>query len=810
MPTGRLLDACRQKDRWDMPSHSYSESIVLPNFIRHFILCSTITLGGVAVPSIEGAQDLKIAPLIQEYCTDCHDDSISRGDLDLNSFLGKPVSEHPEIWETVITRLRTRQMPPKGKDRPNEETYGQIVDQLESIFDTHAASTPNPGNSESIRRLNRTEYQNAIRDLLGIEMDASSLLPQDEASHGFDNITVGELSPTLLSRYIRAAEKISRLAVGTRKALTGHTVRIKPDITQEEHVPGLPIGTRGGALIKHTFPAPGEYDIRIRLARDRNEHVEGLSGTHELEVLLNRNRMDVLKVSPPKRRNDHTKVDAHLKTRIKVAAGPQDLGITFIKKPSSLIETKRQPLNSHFNYHRHPRLTPAVYEVSITGPYVTDEFSPASETPSRKLIFTSYPENKQSWNKSATKILNHLVTRAYRRQARPVDLKRPMEFFEETAKKDGFEAGIEMALSAVLVSPEFIFRIERTPAGVNPGDAHPLASEELATRLSFFLWSSIPDSDLLETAINGQLKKPEVLMKQVKRMLNDPRSESLVSNFAGQWLRLRNLDSFTPDARSYPDFDDNLRQAMRRETELFLSDIIREDRSLMDLLKADYTYLNERLAKHYKIPHIQGSRFRRVALKPEDRRGGLLRHASVLTVTSYATRTSPVLRGNWILETILGTPTPPPPDDVPSLEDNKIDANLPVRELLQAHRAKKACAVCHDLMDPIGFSLENYDPIGQWRTHENGVELDATGGLPDGLEFTGVVGLENGLLQRPELFAHAFTEKLMTFALGRGVEHQDAPAIRKIVREAAQNDYRISSIILGITDSIPFKMRQTP
>ena len=745
--------------------------------------------------------------LVAEHCFDCHDADSTKGDLNLEAISAQPTSQHSEVWEKVVRRLRARHMPPAGKKRPDEATYNTLLSGLEGSLEKFAAQHPRAGRVDTLRRLNRTEYRNTIRDLLALDIDAAALLPADESSHGFDNITVGDLSPTLLNRYITAAQKISRLAVGTpRKSPGGHTIRIPPDTTQEEHVPGLPLGTRGGTLIPYTFPQDGEYEIQMRLTRDRNEQIEGLSGTHKLELLLDRKRLKVFTVKQPNKRNDHTKLDAHLKTRIQVSAGPRDLGVTFIKKPSSLLETKRQPYNSHFNHHRHPRLSPAIFQVSITGPY---QAASSGKTPSRKRIFIARPSDRYDTESAGLQILSTLARRAYRRPVTDADLERPMQFFRQANRRGGFEAGIEMALSSILVNPQFLFRIEKAPKKAKPNSAYPLSGIELASRLSFFLWSSIPDDELLDAAERGELRDPEALEKQTRRMLADPRSVSLVDNFANQWLYLRNLDSFTPNARLFPDFDDNLRQAFQRETELFFESILREDKSVMDLLRADYTFLNERLAKHYQIPHVYGSRFRRVTLEPEDRRGGLLRHGSILTVTSYATRTSPVIRGNWILENIVGTPPPPPPNDVPGLDDNNVDQTLPMRERLSQHRANKACAVCHDLMDPIGFALENFDAIGRWRTHEEGRRLDVSGELPDGQAFTGIDGLEKGLLERPELFAGTFTEKLMTFALGRDVEHFDGPAVRKIVAEATKNDYRMSSIILAIVNSIPFRMRDT-
>ena len=753
-----------------------------------------------------------VTAFVERFCIDCHSADEQQGDLDLNSILSEPMADHLDKWEAAVRKLRARQMPPSDAIRPDEDEYGDLLGALTANLDAIAKNKPTPGRVDTLRRLNRTEYQNAIRDLLALEIDAAKLLPADESSHGFDNITVGELSPLLLNRYLSAAQKISRLSVGSPGLPAGDTFRPAADLTQEENVPGLPLGTRGGMLIPYNFPRDGEYEFQIHLTRDRNEEVEGLRGTHELEILFDRQKKASFLVKPPKNRKDHNNVDAHLRTRIQVSAGPKEVGVTFVKKPRGVLETKRQPYVSRYNHHRHPRQSPAIFQVSITGPFESQGLATkkTSHTPSRSRIFTAtLPEDSDSTlvEQTARKILSPLARLAYRRSVTDSDLERPMDFFRAANEEDGFEAGIESALSAILVSPHFLFRKESTPEDVEPGTAYQLSDFELATRLSFFLWSSIPDDELLSAAERGELSDPEVLKQQARRMLANPRSGSLIDNFANQWLYLRNLNSITPNHRLFPDFDDNLRQAFRRETELFFGSILREDRSVVDLLKADYTYLNERLAKHYQIPNVYGSRFRKVALKPEHNRGGLLRHGSILTVTSYATRTSPVIRGNWVLENIVGTPAPPPPDDVPALEDNTVDQNLPVRERLSEHRANVACASCHDLMDPVGFALENFDAIGRWRTHEEGRELDVSGGLPDGQEFIGIDGLERGLLKRPELFVSTFTEKLMTFALGRGVEPFDGPAVRKIVADSAADEHRMSSIIIGIVNSVPFRMR---
>jgi hypothetical protein len=747
-----------------------------------------------------------VTAVVNNYCVTCHDSEVKKGGLDLDRITHGDVTSHMDDWERVVRKLRARQMPPDGKKRPDERTYDAIVLELVSSLDRAAAKHPNPGRTETLRRLNRAEYQNSIRDLLALDIDAATLLPKDDVSHGFDNVTVGNLSPTLLDRYITAAQKISRLAVGApHRAPGGDTIRIRPDLTQEEQVEGLPVGTRGGAVVPFYFPRDGEYDIQIRLTRDRNEEIEGLREPHELELLLDRERVKLFTVAPPADKNYET-VDGKLKSRIPVTAGPHQLGVTFLKNPSVLLETRRQPYNAHFNMHRHPRLTPAIYQISINGPY---ESKGPGDTPSRRRLFVCRPANPGEEESCAERILSTLMRRAYRRPVTGADLKRPMEFYRNARAEEGFEAGVESALSAVLVSPEFLFRVEQDPAGSAPNTVYRISDLALASRLSFFLWSSIPDDELLETAIRGELHKPRVLEKQVRRMLADSRCGNLASNFAEQWLYLRNLESQTPDLRLFPDFDDNLRQAFRKETELFLEDALRNDRSVLDLLKANYTFLNERLAKHYGIPHVYGSHFRRVALDEDDERGGLLRQGGILMVTSYATRTSPVLRGKWILENILGTPPPPPLPNVPALKDNTVSATLSVRERLAEHRANAACASCHNLMDPVGFSLENFDAIGRWRMVEEGQPIDASGGLPDGSRFTGVSGLEDGLRKRPELFVSTLTEKLMTFALGRGIETYDAPAVRRIVREAQAKDFRFSSVILGIVNSTPFNMRRS-
>lgn len=744
----------------------------------------------------------------EQHCLACHVDGSAEGNLSIELLLSTPVAEQAEHWEKVVRKLSTRQMPPAGETRPTQASYELAIATLVEKLDRSAKANPNPGRTESIRRLTRTEYQNAVRDLLGVEVDVADLLPGDEASHGFDNITVTNLSPVLLERYISAAQKISRLAVGVNaEPAAEKTYRIRSDVTQDVHIPGTPIGSRGGTIIRHHFPQSGQYEVEVRLMRDRNEELEGRPGEYELEVILDRERVELLTFERPRNGSNDRLVDANLKVRFEVSAGPHEVGAIFLKKQSSLLESVRQPLNVHYNYYRHPRIEPAVYQLTIRGPLQRED-QPIS--PGRSELFTCYPADETEAAVCAERILLPLLRRAYRREVGQADLDLPMERFNEGLESGGFAAGIESALASVLVNPQFLLRIERTPEQASPSSTYEISSTELASRLSFFLWSSIPDDQLLQLASTDELRKPAVLEQQVTRMLQDERASALTKNYATQWLYLRNLDAFIPDMRLYPDFDDNLRQALRKETELFFESIVREDRSVMELIDADYTYLNERLAKHYKIPHIYGTRFRRVSLDDTTQRGGLLRQGSILCVTSYANRTSPVIRGKWVLENLLGTPPPPPPPDVPVLDESFVSASLSVRDRLELHRENPTCAKCHDMIDPVGFALEHFDAIGRWRTSENGNAIVVESTLPDGTEIAGARDLEKVLLERPELFVQAFTEKLMTFALGRGLQYYDAPSVRAIVRDAGEADYRFSQIVQGIVSSVPFQMRKTP
>jgi hypothetical protein len=752
--------------------------------------------------------DSSVSTVVNQYCIGCHNSQVKAGSFALDTILAAPVAQRPEEWERVVRKLRVRHMPPIGMPRPDEKGYEAVIGSLAAQLDAAAAAHPNPGRTDTFRRLNRTEYHNAIRDLLAVDVDVTSLLPGDEAGYGFDNVTVGNLPPTLLESYLQAAQRISMLALGVvGKSPGGDLQTLPPDLTQEQQFEDEPLGTHGGMIMKYTFPQDADYDITVRLQRDRNEHVEGIAGSHEVEVMIDGERVRFVTVKPPGPGADHSGIDKDLSFRLAVKAGPHVVSATLPKKASSVLESGRQPYMAHFNMDRHPRLTPAIYSIAIVGPY---NAKGPGDTPSRRRILVCKPSGPADEEVCAKKIFATLTRRAYRRAVTDADLRAPLKFYKDARAGGSFDEGIDMGVRAVLVSPEFLFRVEQDPSGVAPNTAYKISDVELASRLSFFLWSSIPDDELLDLAIHNKLRAPGVLEQQVRRMLADDRSRTLVTNFADQWLYLRNLASTNPDMRIFGGFDDNLRQAFRRETELFLDDVFRQDHSVLDLLSAKYTYLNERLAKHYGIPNVYGARFRRVELNDDSHRGGLLRQGSILTVTSYADRTSPVNRGKWILGNLMGVAPPPPPNGVPKLpETHAVEQTVSMRERMAQHRADPACAGCHKLMDPAGFSMENYDAIGRWRTHETGHVIDASGGLPDGSTFTGVDGLQNALMSRPEAFVGTMTEKLMTYSLGRGVTYADAPAIRKILRDSREGNYHFSSLVLGIVDSTPFQMRRT-
>ena len=786
-------------------------------FIAGWLTLCFTAAGSLGAGGAQQTGQVGLSPqraVINQYCIGCHNDTSKSGNLSLSVINPDSPGENPEIWEKVLRKLRGRMMPPLGRPRPDEKTYNEVVTNLENSIDRAAAASPNPGRTETFRRLNRTEYQNAVRDLLSLDVDVASLLPKDDANFGFDNVGVGGLSPTLLERYLTAAQKISRLAVGTPVRTPGANVLVlPPDLTQEDHLEGLPLGTRGGTVMSYTFPVDGEYDIQVRLMRNRNENVEGLTEPHDMEIMVDGERAAVFTITPHRYAIGGVyyadeDVDRNLKIRVPVKAGPHLIGATFIPKTGALIETERQPYVAHFNMDRHPRVQPAVYSISVTGPF---NATGAGDTPSRKRIFVCRPARVSEEDRCATTILSTLARRAYRRPATDEDIRMPLAFYKDARRNSDFETGIEMALRAILTSTEFLIRVERDPGNVPPNRTYRVGNLELASRLSFFLWSSIPDDELLDLAVRGKLSEPAVLEQQARRMLADPRSHSLVTSFADQWLYLRNVAAAIPDPRLFPDFDDNLRQAMRRETELLFDSVMKEDRSVVDLLGANYTFLNERLAKHYGIANVYGSHFRRVPLSNGSIRGGLLGQGSILTVTSYGNRTSPVLRGKWILENILGSPPPSPPANVPPLRDNPTTGKvLTMRERMTEHRANPACSSCHQLMDPIGLSMENFDAVGRWRNRGEGDSaIDPAGALPSGATFEGMAGLKRALLSQPESFVTTLTEKLLTYGVGRGLEYYDATAVRAITREARNNDYRFSSLVLGIVKSTPFQMRRS-
>lgn len=757
----------------------------------------------------EGADEVlseKLYLILEDHCLDCHDEGESKGDFSLELLDLTNLTPDHASWEKVVKKLRHRQMPPMDKARPNEDYYETLAGFLESQMDQEAARVPKPGRTDTFRRLTRTEYRNAVRDLLGLELDVSSLLPEDEISHGFDNITVGSLSPTLMEQYLGAAKKISRLAIGRPVAAPRLEVFPMPlDLTQESHLDGLPLGTRGGGWVDYVFPVDGIYEVRLKLFRDRYEVIPGLKSIQKVDLLLDGETVERFTIEPPADRHGHDQVDQHLVARFQATAGSHRLGATFIQKTKALKGDDSQPWLASFNEERHKRAQPALYSIALTGPF---ESTGPGNSPTRKHIFGDDALTTSDEDQLAQQILSRLMRLAYRRPVTASDLKMPYRFYQDTKTKEGFESGIEMGLRAILTSVDFLFRVEPDPSGLAKGEIYSVSDLQLASRLSFFLWSSIPDDALLRAAEDQTLSKPEILAAQVKRMLADPRSDSLITNFASQWLYLRNVSNLAPDPRLFMDFDDNLRQSMRRETELFLTSILREDRSVLDILGADYTFLDERLAKHYEIPHVYGSRFRRVSLTPDSQRGGLLSQASILTLSSYADRTSPVVRGAWILENILGMPPNPPPPGVEALRDEGgSDEPQTMRERFAIHRAKKSCAACHDVIDPLGFALERFDAIGRRRAEDNGLPIDSYGELADGTSFDDADSLQQALLKQPELFVTTVTEKLLTYALGRGVEYYDAPAVRKIVRDGRKDDHAFSSLIQGIVQSPPFTMK---
>jgi Protein of unknown function (DUF1592)/Protein of unknown function (DUF1588)/Protein of unknown function (DUF1587)/Protein of unknown function (DUF1585)/Protein of unknown function (DUF1595)/Cytochrome C oxidase, cbb3-type, subunit III len=740
--------------------------------------------------------------VVSRYCVSCHNGRLKTAGLELDRFDLSHVADHPDIWEKVVRKLRADAMPPAGAPRPDAATSDRLRAWLEERLDAAAALTPNPGRP-LLHRLNRAEYANAIRDLLALDVDAAALLPPDDSSYGFDNVAdVLGVSPVLLERYLTAANRVSALAVGeTGLVPASETYRARQDLSQDQHIEGLPLGTIGGMQARHTFPLDAEYGLQIKLFRTNLNAIRGTEFPHQLEVTVDGARVffdtvggerDATAVfNNPTNASDA--IDARLKARVRVTAGPHVIGVAFLRDISE-GSRRLQPFvrSSADTYDITGR--PHVSSITIAGPY---NATGPGDTPSRRRIFVCT---------CPTQIVSTLARRAFRRPVAAKDLEPLMRFYEAGRKEAGFERGIQFALERILASPEFVFRAEPDPPSVAPGSVYRLGDLALASRLSFFLWSSIPDDELLTAASRRTLTRGAVFEQQVRRMLSDPRAGALVSNFAGQWLQLRNLNSAQPISTEFPDFDDNLRQGFRRETELLFETVMREDRSVLELLTADFTYVNERLARHYGMPNVYGSRMRRVPVADPARRG-ILGHGSILTVTSHADRTSPVVRGKWILENLLGVPPPPPLPGV-SLEDEGDEAApRTMRERMERHRANPQCASCHRLMDPLGFALENFDAVGAWRTTDAGKPIDTAGQLINGARVDGVVALREALLKRPEVFVSTMTEKLLVYALGRGLDATDMPAVRTIVRNASAGGYRFSSLVLGIASSVPFRSR---
>ena len=782
--------------------------------------------------------------LLDQYCVTCHNERIRTADLtlDQDTMDLSRVGEDAAVWEHVVRRLRADAMPPAGQPRPDAATSRAFVSWLETELDRAAMATPDPGRP-AIHRLNRAEYANAIQDLFDLEVDVHALLPADDEQHGFDNIAeVLSVSPTLIERYLTAAQRISQRVVGDLNLRpVAHTYPVHGGLPQDGAVSiDLPFGSRGGIAIEHDFPVDGEYIIRISLRAQEYGYVRGLGQAHQLDVRLDGARLDTFTVGrewepgqlPPmgyagkfeQVYDSHSfpeweayalNADKGLEVRVSVTGGRHLVGISFDRRsalPEGILSLP--PDRSSYSHGQDEMQdgNPAISGVQIIGPYNP---SGASELPTRRQLFVCRPTGGTTGEeRCATTILSALARRAYRRPVTEADVETLLAFYADGRAEDSFDAGIQAAVERILVDPEFLFRIETDPAAVPPGTAYRISDLELASRMSFFLWSSIPDEELLDIAARGQLRDPAVLDHQIRRMLADARSTALIENFAGQWLQLRKLRNAAPDTATYTAFDESLRDAMWQETQLFLEHELREDRPLVNMLRAKYTFANERLARHYGIPNVYGVHFRRVTF-PDETRGGLLGHASILTITSYANRTSPVIRGTWLLENILGTSPPPP--DVPSLPRARADgAPRSVRERLEQHRANAVCASCHNTIDPLGFALEEFDAIGRWRTtngggtpFDTGIPIDASGTLVDGTEVHGLAGLRKVILSRGDQFVETVTEKLLTYALGRTLEHYDMPVVRRISRQSAPDDLTWSSLISDIVQSTPFLMRRS-
>ena len=756
----------------------------------------------------------------KQYCGYCHNETLKHlnGEMSLDEVDLSDASAHGALMEKMVMKLRAGAMPPVGFPRPDTDAYDDFAVYLETVLNDAAVAAPNPGRP-ALFRLNRTEYATVIRELLALDIDVNALLPPDNSSFGFDNIAdVLGVSPALMEGYLAAADRVSAIAVGDPDFAPEEAYyRISSLYSQDKYIEGMPLGSRGGTRIRHFFPIDGTYEINTTFLGNSLEAIRGLQFPHQYELAVDGERIRLIKVGGLSDYNfmmenseaSKLSIEKRARARVKLTAGIHEITATFLQKTGALEMNHLQPYEA-FNYDPvYLGGVPSVQDVTVRGPF--DGSAPSVETASHMAIFTCEPTSSRNEARCARKILARLARLAYRRPVNDTDVELLMTFYAAGREAAGtFDGGIQLGLRRILASPEFVFRFEQEPDDVAPGQPYRISDLELASRLSFFLWSSIPDDELIDLAARDRLSRPDVLEHQVRRMLADPRSQALVTNFAGQWLHLRKLGSVAPDARAFPDYDQNLQDAFLQETSLFVESIMREDRNVMDLMTADYTFLNPRLARHYGVKNVTGTGFRRVEVT-DDARRGLLGHGSILTVTSFSHRTSPVVRGKWILENVMGAPPPAPPDNVPALTENDASSmdHQTMRERLAQHRANPTCAVCHNIMDPIGFSLETFDGIGAWRDKDAaGVPIDASGQLASGDPVDGVIGLRTALTARPEQFVGTFTEKMFTYALGRGLEYYDLPTVRDIVKRASEQDYRFSSIVLGVVNSQQFQLRR--
>jgi hypothetical protein len=750
---------------------------------------------------------------VEKYCVNCHSERLKSGGLALDNMNYSDVAASAGVWEKAIKKIRVGMMPPQGAPQPDAAARAALVSWLTTSLDRAATARPNPGRPV-LHRLNRAEYANAVRDLLALDVDPSTLLPPDDSAYGFDNVgDVLGVSPVLLERFMEAANKVSALAVGDPDSgVASDVFRIRQDASQDIHLEGQPIGTVGGILAKVTLPLDAEYQLTVKMFRTNLGVTRGLEYEHEVEYTVDGARVHTFRMGGEAdfKANlvNMTKagdaIDERGRIRVRLTAGPHVIGAAFVARSEATNPTRMQPFVRSSTDTRDTSGHPHFEAFTVTGPYKP---TGSGDTPSRRRIFSCHPTTRAQEDPCAKQIIARLARLAYRGDATDVDLQRLFGFYEAGRKTGTFETGIQKAVQRMLASPKFCLHIEQDPTGLAPASVYRLGDRELASRLSFFLWSSMPDTQLLDLAAQNKLHTPAVLAQQVRRMLADPKAEALTTNFAGQWLYLRNLKNMQPNSEEFPDFDDNLRQAFEREASLFFKSIVREDRNVLDLMTADYTYLNERLAQHYGIPNVYGSHFRRVVL-PDETRQGLLGKGAVLMVTSHTDRTSPVVRGKWVLDNLLSAPVPPMPNNVPPLNE---DANrggriLTMRERMEEHRKNPACTSCHKVIDPLGLALENFDATGAWRIKDNEVAIDSVGDLYDGTKMEGPAGLRQAILKHSDVFLLSFTENLMTYALGRRVEYADMPAVRAIIRDASASNNRMSSFILGVVNSGAFRM----